>query len=61
MFCDITSENEVNVLKELYYNAEMEVINFSVEDVISTSIETDPTIIWPTVDDNTTDVLAPIP
>ena len=48
-------------MKELYCNAEMEVINFSVEDVISTSIETDPTIIWPTVDDNTTDVLAPIP
>jgi lambda repressor-like predicted transcriptional regulator len=48
-------------MKELYCKAKMDVIDFSVEDVIATSIETDPTIIWPTVDDNTTDVLDPIP
>jgi hypothetical protein len=47
-------------MKELYQNAEMELIRFSVVDVIATSIITEPTIIAPTLDDNTTD-MDPIP
>ena len=32
-------------MKELYLNPEMNVVNFSVEDVITTSVVTDPTYV----------------
>lgn len=42
-------------MKELYQAAEMDVINFSMEDVIATSLETETTIIIPpSIGDNTT-------
>lgn len=50
-------------MKELYQVAEMDVINFSMEDVIATSLETEPTptaFIPPTVDDNTLTELDPL-
>lgn len=33
-------------MKELYMNAEMEVVNFSIEDVITTSGEAEETTAW---------------
>lgn len=49
-------------MKELYQIAEMDVINFDMEDVIATSIETEPTgIIAPTAGPNTTFETDPIP
>ena len=54
---------EVNTMKELYQVAEMDVINFSMEDVIATSLETDPTptpFIPPSGDDNTLDEMDPL-
>ena len=45
----------------MYQIAEMDVINFSMDDVIATSIETEPSIIAPTAGDNTTFETDPIP
>jgi hypothetical protein len=53
----------VNTLKELYQVAEMDVINFSLEDVIATSLETEPSttlFIPPSGDDNTLEELDPL-
>ena len=50
-------------MKELYQAAEMDVINFALEDVIATSIETEPTptaFIPPSGDDNTLEELDPM-
>ena len=44
-------------MKELYQSAEMDLICFSMADVITTSIETEPTIIPPTLDENTLDMV----
>ena len=46
---------EVNALKELYQVAEMEVISFSMVDVIATSVTTESSIFTvPTANENTT-------
>ena len=42
LFCNII-KNEVKQMKELYLNAEMDVVEFSVEDVIVTSPTTEAT------------------
>ena len=49
-------------MKELYQVAEMDVINFSMVDVISTSVTTESTIFSiPTANENTTWETDPIP
>ena len=52
-------------MKALYQTAEMDVIKFSMDDVIATSIATEPTtptaIIPPTMDPDATPELDPIP
>ena len=51
-------------MKEIYLSAEMNVVDFDVEDIIATSIDNDgdmENIIPPSVGDNTTDELDPIP
>ena len=51
----------MNALKELYQVAEMDVINFSMEDVIATSVSTETTaFIPPSAGDNTTFETDPI-
>lgn len=50
-------------MKKLYLIAEMDVVDFLVEDIIATSVGDgdEETIIPPTVGDNTTGELDPIP
>lgn len=40
------NENEVKRMKELYLDAEMDVVKFSVEDVIATSVSEETTTEW---------------
>ena len=47
-------------MKELYQVAEMDVINFSLEDVIATSVQTESSFIPPSSDDNTLGELDPL-